>query len=943
MAVPASTFCLERSPGFFRAAKLFFVAPNNPIRRTQLAEVPRGTAAVGCAAILASAATLAEIPNREIFPQSNPPSTTTADFVLGKTEQPSRSLRMDCQPSPPRDCKAGIRKPPTVLSFCFSLGAGRMLARNSAKPGDRRTPQSSFVKAAVLYLSDRALAKLDSLQLPRVRERRRKMKTILLRILVASLIFISASNFSNAQFTPPDVQVKGTLSDSSGAGVGDVQVVAQLAGNSLSALWKATSTTSGEYSLTLPPGQYHITFRRSSFVAREFDFNLASGPPKILDLKFTLEPLSSNVVVSAQAEPLPIQQTTAPATVLTRQDLDARQSVTLPDALLYVPGISIGRTGSEGGTASVFLNGGNSSYTKVLVDGTPVNEPGNAVDFSNFTLDNIDKVEIVRGAESAIYGTDAVSGVIQVISHRGTTRIPEVSIFAEGGTFATGRGGAQFSGLFGNFDYSAAASYFSTDGPDNENNFHNRTLSGNFGYRRGEDNQLRLTIRNNTSNAQTPGQTLLAPPNVDAHTDYRFFSSNLRWDFATSKHWHHNLMAAESYDRQLSGNPIQSFYATDPMAFCPQTNPSAIATAEFCDFNGPDSKYQYNRASLNAQSSYLLPNFAATAGYQYEVENASSPFLAAGHVRRNNQAGFLDFRYAPHPRASINVGVRAEANGYFGTRVVPRAGASLALLQGRGFWGETRFRAFYGEGIKEPRFDQLFNDQFGDLGNPSLKPEASKTWSLALEQKLDNDRVKITAEYFSSRFYDVISFAFCFLEPPPAPPMTNTCGITIPGAPPSFGYYFNTDRARARGINLSADSQVLSWLHLAASYGYDDSRVVKSPFASDPALIAGNRLIRRPVHSGTLSAIAAWRHFGVSLSSYFTGQRTDSDFLGLGLNHTPGYARIDLTTRYQLARGISAYVRAANLFDKQYQDALGYPALGRELRLGMTYRFPGKN
>jgi vitamin B12 transporter len=778
------------------------------------------------------------------------------------------------------------------------------------------------------------------------------MKTNLLRIdrfaalfsmVVASLIFISVVSSSNAQSTPPDARLKGTLTDSSGAGVGGVQVTAQLAGDSQAPLWKATSNTAGEYGLKLPPGQYHVTFRRASFVTREFDLSLASGPAKILDLKFSLEPLSSSVVVTAQAEPLRIQQTTASTTVIARQDMEARQSVTLPDVLLYVPGISIGRTGPEGGTASVFLNGGNSSYTKVLVDGTPVNEPGNAVDFSNFTIDNIDKVEIVRGAESAIYGTDAVSGVIQVISHRGTTRIPEASIFAEGGSFATGRGGAQFSGLLGNFDYSAAASYFSTEGPQDENNFYNRTLSGNFGYRLGEDNQLRLTVRNNTSNAQTPGQTLLEPPNLDSHTDYRFFSSNLRWDFATGKHWHHQLMAAESYDRQLSGNPIQSFYATDPAIGCPQTNPSAIATVEFCDFNGPDSKYQYNRASLNAQSSYLLANFAATAGYQYEVENASIPFLAAGHVRRNNQAGFLDFRYAPHPRASINVGVRAEANGYFGTRVVPRAGASLALRQGRGFWGETRLRAFYGEGIKEPRFDQLFNDQFGDFGNPSLKPEASKTWSLGLEQKLANDRIKITGEYFSSRFYNVISFAFCFPEPPPAPPMTNTCGITISGAPPSFGYYFNTDRARARGTNLAAESQVLSWLHLAVSYGYDDSRVLKSPFASDPALIAGNRLIRRPVDSGTFSIIAGWRRVGFSLSSYFTGQRTDTDFLGLGLNHTPGYARFDLAAHYEVAHGVLAYVRAANLFDKQYQDALGYPGLGRELRVGMTYRFPGRN
>jgi outer membrane cobalamin receptor len=166
-----------------------------------------------------------------------------------------------------------------------------------------------------------------------------------------------------------------------------------------------------------------------------------------------------------------------------------------------------------------------------------------------------------------------------------------------------------------------------------------------------------------------------------------------------------------------------------------------VATPEFCDFTFT-ARNLYNRASVNAQSSFVLSNFIATGGYDYEVENASLSLLAAGHVRRNNQAGYLDFRYSPHPRASLSFGARAEANGNFGTRVVPRAGASLALLQGRGFWGETRLRAFYGEGIKEPRFDQLYSDQFGDIGNPTLKPEASKTWSVGLEQHLGDGRVQ---------------------------------------------------------------------------------------------------------------------------------------------------------------------------------------------------------
>jgi len=755
------------------------------------------------------------------------------------------------------------------------------------------------------------------------------------------LVFLLLPVFVSAQNNSPDARLTGTITDSRGTGVGGVRISATDETDARANVWKATSTTGGEFTLSVPPGKYHIVLAKTSFASREFDFELTGGERKTLDVRMALEPLSASVVVTAEAEPLQAQQTTAPVEVLTRAEIDQRQFKTLPDGLLMLPGVSIGRTGSEGGTASVFLGGGNSAYTKVLVDGVPVNEPGNAVDFSNFTFDNVDKVEVVRGAESAIYGSDAVAGVVQVFTHRGTTRVPEVRLFGEGGTFGTGRGGAQVSGLLGRFDYSAAGSYFGTDGPNKQNYFFNRTLSGNFGLRLSEDNRLRLTLRNNTSNAQTPGQTLLEPPNLDEHTDYGFFSTGARWDFATGKHWHHKISGAESRNREFIADPVQSFFATDPSAACPQ-DPSAanaVATPDFCDFTF-SAKNLYNRASVNAQSSFLLPNFAATGGYEYEVENAALSLLAAGHVRRNNQAGYLDFRYSPHPRVSISAGMRAEANGNFGTRVVPRIGASLALLQGRRFWGETRLRGFYGQGIKEPRFDQLYSDTFGDIGNPNLKPEASKTWSIGLEQNLADSRIKLTADYFANRFYNLVGFEFCV--PDPAAAAGNSCNVVVSGAPTFFGYFINVDRARARGLDFGVDSELRHWLRLRGSYTFDDSRVVSSPNASDPALVPGNHLLRRPVNSGSVALLAAWKRISGSFSGYFTGQRTDSDFLFLGLTHTPGYARFDISSAYDFGRGISSYVRAQNLFDKQYQDALGYPALGREVRVGMNFRFGGK-
>jgi vitamin B12 transporter len=158
-----------------------------------------------------------------------------------------------------------------------------------------------------------------------------------------------------------------------------------------------------------------------------------------------------------------------------------------------------------------------------------------------------------------------------------------------------------------------------------------------------------------------------------------------------------------------------------------------------------------------------------------------------------------------------------------------------------------------------------------------------------------------------------------------------------------MGTFFNTDLARARGVNTTGEVMPARWLRILGNYTHDDSRVVASPNASDPALVPGNHLLRRPVNSGSVSLLASWKNVTGSFSGYFSGQRTDSDFLFLGLPpRTSGYARFDLSTTYILGRGVSAYVRAQNLFDKQYQDALGYPALGREVRVGMNYRFGGK-
>ena len=657
------------------------------------------------------------------------------------------------------------------------------------------------------------------------------------------------------------------------------------------------SSSDGRFSLALPPGRYRVTIARDSFATAEQEIVIASGQTSELQVRLALEPLSSKVVVTAQALPLDAESSPAPVTILTREQIDQRVATSLPDLLETQPGFSLGRTGPEGGQTSLFLDGGNSNYTKVLIDGVPANIPGGLIDFSNFTVDNIEKIEVVHGAESALYGSDAMDGVIQIFTRRGTTRIPEFTAFADGGNFSTGHGGAELSGLLGRFDYSSGFSDLESSGQGPNDAFRNRTISGNFGWRFSDTARVSLGLRDNDSDAGTPGQTLLQPPNLTDAIALHNFTAGLHAEFTTASHWHHELSGTEMYFREFNFDPV------------------------FPSF------FQYDRAGFAAQTTYVLRGLAMTAGYEYEVENG---FLSSVgmHARRNNQAGFLDVRWQPVARFTFNAGARAEDNADFGTRVVPRVGVSYALRIAQGVFGDTRLHGTFGQGIVEPRFDQSFGEDPCFPGNPSLSPEESRTFHAGVDQKLASDRLRLTADYFDSRFHNIISF----LNVSPSP----AC-LAI-GAPFGAGTFFNTNLARARGVTFSGEARITRWLSASANYTYDSTRTLSAPTDPadlDPNYLPGSRLLRRPVHSGNLALNANYWRMNWNISGYFTGQRYDYNFPTQIIN--PGYMLINLAASYELAHGFSLFGRINNLANKQYQEVYGFPALGREFRIGVKY------
>jgi vitamin B12 transporter len=720
-------------------------------------------------------------------------------------------------------------------------------------------------------------------------------------VFVALAVFLPTEILAQTQTSTNQTgNLTGNLTDPTGAAVREAVIKAEPltnAGSAASASGAASQTKSddaGHFSIALAPGRYRVVISAPSFERVAETASISVGETRELNARLRLATLSANVVVTAAAEPTTAAESIAPVDVVTKQDISQLDALWLAPMLGSEPGAAISRLGSEGGVTTYFLDGGDSDFTKFLVDGVPVNQPGGAIELENYDLGSVDKIEIVHGASSALFGSDAMTGVVQVFSHRGTTRVPELELTGEGGTFGTGMGNAQLSGVFGRFDYSASAGYFATGGQGPNDYFRDVPASGNFGWEFSDTDTLRFTVRQAGSDAGVPGQTVFLPPSLEDHNDLHNLAAGLTWDFLAGEYWHNELRATDSRIEQVYINSYGNSYNL------------------------------FNRTNFEDQASYLFPRGGVSAGYMYEVENGSE---GGPHARRNNQAGYTEVRYQFGPRVTATAGARAEANASFGTRVVPRAGIAYALRYGRDFWDATRLRASYGEGIKEPDFYDSFSNDPCNPGNPNLKPEQSTTFHAGADQVLANDRLRISVDYFHNDFRDIVSYASTL-------PTTN--------CPYGVGEFFNTDKARAFGANSTIEAKATRWLSFKGNYTYDDTLVIASPNYYDPTLAPGNRLAKRPLHSATLIANATFHRMNWNMVGYYVGRRTDSDYLGLGITSNPSYVRWDLGASYHFTRRISALARVENLFDRRYQDAVGYPALGLNYRLGMKYVWGGE-
>ncbi len=670
---------------------------------------------------------------------------------------------------------------------------------------------------------------------------------------------------------------------------------------------------SGRYNATdLAPGEYALSLDTPGFV-------LSPGPrvevgvgEATLDLALAPAPVREQVVVTATRTETAASTVGVTVSTLDRERIVERAASASLDLLQDMPGIATARAGGIGAQASAFVRGGESRFARIMVDGVALNEPGGAFDFGTSLPLELGRVEVVRGAASSLYGTDALAGVIQVLTRRATPgERPGVRLEADGGSFDWWHFQGATSGASGRFDWNAGLLRLDTNNQEPNNAFGETAGAAALGVRLSDAARLRFVLRAAGSDLGTPGQTAFGRPDLDAsiERDDLALAGQLK---VSSGRFAHGFQAGYARTKQLSLNPI------DSGPYVPEYGgATGFPLSDFTDPAGFQNLT--SRLSFSYQGETQLGRrHLLTAGAELEHEagalgSRSEPLLEPS---RTNFGFYVQDRLLVGDRLDLTFGGRIENNGSFGTWMVPRAALALRL---RGGDNSTILRASAGGGIKEPSFFESYGVSFYARGNPDLDPERSRTVDGGLEQRLFKNRLRVQVTGYYHDYRDQITY-------------------TILDFTTFEGTYTNLEQTRARGVEVEVEGRPHPWLQLFASYTYLDGEVLASGRDFNPIYAEGEALLRRPANQASFTAFASNDRVGFGGTLVLVGERADSDFVGLNLTSNPGYQRLDLRGRVRLFRGLEAFVIGENVLDEQYQEVLGYPALGRSVRGGLRFR-----
>ncbi len=627
------------------------------------------------------------------------------------------------------------------------------------------------------------------------------------------------------------------------------------------------------------------------------------------------------VVVTATRSPLAAERAPSSISVITGAQLRAQGITTVIDALRQVPGLSVVQTGSYGGATSLFIRGGESKFAKVLIDGVPVNDAGGTMDFSTLSTDNLDRIEIVRGPASVLYGSDAMAGVIQLFTARGSAGM-DGDVSARAGGFGSRDADAALRGTSGVVSYSVAGARHTTDGIQAFNSAYRQNVGSALVSAHGIQSDAAISLRysDNEVHYPTDGGGQVVDSNA-VHNDDRL------------------SVGIDAGYRLTSAIEVRLALASYSAHGVTSDQPDSPGDSNGYYYTTPDKS---QRRSGDLRIAFALPaSTTVTLGTQTEGEwqgESRTTDNFGGSVtpgkRRRTTGVYAQLLAAPVAIVTTTVGGRYEHNEQFGDFFTYRAAASAQVLP------DTRIRGSVGTAFREPTFLENYGSAFV-IGNPALSPEHALSFDAGVEQRIGSD-LTVALTGFQNSFRDLIDYSYS----------------------PTAPNYNNIARTRTRGLELESRIATDVGLHADGELTYLDTRVIDPGAGAGvaAAFATGARLLRRPMHTVDLGAGYSASRGSIDLRLHRVGTREDSYYAGQSVQRVTlaPYTRSDVSALLRLienAQGsVAATVRAENVFDVHYTDvagfnydfsrtddpsiaATGYRAAGRRILAGLRFMF----
>ena len=614
--------------------------------------------------------------------------------------------------------------------------------------------------------------------------------------------------------------------------------------------------------------------------------------------------LRHDVVVTATRTETPEKKVGSSVTVITGEELARTRKTSVFDALEEVLGLSAFRTGGPGAAASVSIRGAASEHTLILLDGLELNDPINpsrSYDLAHLSLSQVERIEVLRGPQGLLYGSDALGGVINIITRRGQGA-PRLSLASSVDSLPSLAADVGLSGSGRRTDYALNLSHERTAGlsaasaayPGNaeKDGYRNLSLSGHFGWAVRPGAELSLTVR--AALARTELDNFGGPGGDDPNSvqDYgtALFRARFRLLSAGGRH-EQNLSASWLGAKRENRNPFDAAHPAER----------------------DEGLYRSDMLKLEWQNNFFLhAAHILTAGLELEEETGRSDYVSESgwgvsessfpSARAGSAGVFLLDRWESGGRFFVTAGVRADRHSQAGTALTYRfAPAYLVAATG------TKLKASYGTGFKSPSLYQLFAPEtsWGPVGNPGLRPERVAGWDAGVEQDLLDGRVVAGLTWFANDFRDLVDFDFA-------------------------AGYINIGRARTKGLEASVKARPGGGLRFGASYMRLSARDVD----------AGTELLRRPHDKFSVEAGARLAgRYDLTLSALHVGRRLDRDFSAVPYETVtlPGYVLVDAVLSAAVGPRIEIFVRLDNILGVRYEQVWGYGAPGFSLGTGFRY------